>query len=180
MKVWCCCVGKVKQIRTSRLTCDASWEKTASNRKVFGAAAEDRLLAAAESPAADVSQRVSCFFLPSTLRSDMDSEDSLLWTEQIRTITLTCRQTGRTSYKFSWVKPVELWNIIYLSEIMWWKIHAATPGQENGSEPGCHMKGLFQQEEFTLSGHQTKTCCLSCENIKRLTLSLCYNILIVM
>lgn len=94
MNVWCCWAGEVKWIRTPRLTCDASWEKMVSKRKVFGAAAEDRLWPAAESPAADVSQRVSCFFLPSTLRSDMDSEDSLLWTEQIRTITLTCRRTG--------------------------------------------------------------------------------------
>lgn len=78
----------------SHLTCEASWEKTASNMKVFRAEAEERLWAAVESPPADVSQRVSCFFLPSTLRRDMESEDSLLWTEQIRTITLTWRQTG--------------------------------------------------------------------------------------
>lgn len=71
------------------ITCEASWEKTASKVKVFGAEAKDRLWPAAECPLADVSQRVSCFFLPSTLRNDMDSEDSLLWTEQIRTITLT-------------------------------------------------------------------------------------------
>lgn len=78
----------------SRLTCDASWEKMASKVKVFGAEAEDRLWAAAVCPPAVVSQRVSSFFLPSTLSRDMDSEDSLLWTEQIRTITLTWRQTG--------------------------------------------------------------------------------------
>jgi len=63
-------------------TCEASCEKTASKAKVFGTEAEDR-------PAAAVSHRVSCFFLPSTFRKDMDSEDSLLWAEQIRTITRT-------------------------------------------------------------------------------------------
>lgn len=53
----------------------------ASKVKVFGAEAEDRLWA-------DVSYSMSCFFLPSTFRKDMDSEDSS-WTEQIRTMTLT-------------------------------------------------------------------------------------------
>lgn len=62
--------------------------------KVFGAEGEDRLWAAAVATPAVVSHRVSCFFLLSTLRRDMDSEDSLLRTEQIRTITRTWRQTG--------------------------------------------------------------------------------------
>lgn len=59
----------------SCLTCDESWEKTASKVKVLGTEVEDRLWVC---PPADVSQRLSCFFLPSTFRKDMDSEDSLL------------------------------------------------------------------------------------------------------
>lgn len=51
--------------------------------KVFGAEAR---------PPAAASHRLSCFFRPSTLRKDMDSEVPLLWTEQIRTMTLTWGQ----------------------------------------------------------------------------------------
>lgn len=58
----------------------------ASNMKVFGT--EAGLLGAEPvSPLAGASQRVSCFFLPSTLRRGVASEGP----EQIRTITRTCR-----------------------------------------------------------------------------------------
>lgn len=81
--------GKVPD--AGELTWEASCEKMASKVKVFGAEAEDRLWA-------DVSHSVSCFFLPSTFRKDMDSEDSS-WTEQIRTMTLTWGQTGSMKHR---------------------------------------------------------------------------------